>query len=364
MSNFHSLTVSKIRKETPESSTLFFAVPSDIKDSFSRKAGQYLTLQCTIDGEEVRRAYSICTGVSEAELGVTVKVVRGGLMSTYLNEELKEGQSIQVMAPEGNFVVEPNPDLKRTHVFIAAGSGITPIMSMIRTILEEEGKSVCHLIYSNRNSNTIIFKSALEELQSRHEGQLFVEHVLSRPVLNKQPGISGFFKKPVSAWKGKTGRIDEALLDNYLEEHKIDAKNADFYICGPGPMIENIEKHLKDKVSHSKQVHVEYFSAPLSKGAPTQAAGSGHVEVSLNGKNYQLEVPAEKTILDVLIEKGAEPPYSCTSGACSSCMAKVTEGKVSMDACFALDEDEIADGYVLTCQAHPQSAQVKLDFDA
>jgi ring-1,2-phenylacetyl-CoA epoxidase subunit PaaE len=230
--------------------------------------------------------------------------------------------------------------------------------------LEEEGKSTCHLIYGNRNSNTIIFKSALEKLRNKYEGQLFVEHVLSRPILSKQPGISGFFKKPVSVWKGSTGRIDEALLDTYLEEHNIDAKNADFYICGPGPMIENIEKHLKEKVSHSKQVHVEYFSAPLSKGAPTQAAGSGHVEVSLNGKNYQLEVPAEKTILDILIEKGAEPPYSCTSGACSSCMAKVTHGKVSMDACFALDEDEIADGYILTCQAHPQSEQVKIDFDA
>ena len=364
MSNFHSLTVSRIRKETPESSSIFFEIPKAIKGKFTRKAGQYLTLQTTINGEEVRRAYSICTGLNEEELGVTVKVVRGGLMSTFLNEQLKEGQELQVMAPEGNFVVEPNADTKRTHVFIAAGSGITPIMSMIKTILEEEGKSLCHLIYGNRNSNTIIFKSALEELQSRHEGQLFVEHVLSRPILNKQPGISGFFKKPVSAWKGRTGRIDESLLDEYLEEKQINIDDSQFYICGPGPMIVNIEKHLKDKVNNKKQIHVEYFSAPETGGKDVQAPGSGNVEVSLNGKSYQLDVPAEKTILDVLIEQGAEPPYSCTSGACSSCMAKVTEGEVSMDACFALDEDEIADGYVLTCQAHPQSAQVKLDFDA
>lgn len=362
--SFYQLTISKIVRETPEASTLYFNIPEEHKTSFSRKAGQYLTLETEIEGEKVRRAYSICTGVYEEKIGVTVKTVHGGLMSTYINEKVVEGQLFDVMPPEGNFTVNIDPDKKRNHVFIAAGSGITPVMSMIKSVLEEEAMSVCHLIYGNRNINTIIFKKDLEQLQEMYKGQLFIEHVLSRPVLKRQPGVSGFFKKPLPEWAGKTGRIESGLVEEYLNEKKINKDQAEYYICGPGEMIVSIEKHLKESVANKKQVHVEYFSAPEGDQGKSSTTGSGAVEVQLEGKTYHINVPADKTILDVLIEEeGAEPPYSCTSGACSSCMAKVTQGKVSMDACFALDEEEVAEGYILTCQAHPNSENVKIDFE-
>jgi ring-1,2-phenylacetyl-CoA epoxidase subunit PaaE len=284
-------------------------------------------------------------------------------MSTYLNDRLKVGHGIKVMPPQGNFKVTPDHDQKRTHVFVAAGSGITPIISMIHSILEEEPMSKCLLLYGNRNRNTIIFKNTLDYLEELYKGQLMVEHTLSRPVLTRQSGISGFFKKPLIAWKGRIGRITPQLLEDCMQEHKIDRQQANYYICGPGMMIVEIDEHLKASIENHKQIHVEYFSTPEGVIIDDEKVVEATVIATLKGEVHKLDIPTGKSILDVMIDEKLDPPYSCTSGACSSCMAKVTKGTVMMDACYALDEDEIADGYILTCQAHPTDTEVAIDFD-
>jgi ring-1,2-phenylacetyl-CoA epoxidase subunit PaaE len=359
----HPLRVKAINRETPEACSVIFDIPAALKATFAFKAGQYLTLETEIGGEQVRRAYSISTAPSEEDLAVTVKEVHGGKMSTYINTMLKVGDTIQVMPPEGNFVVEPDHDTRRYHVLMAAGSGITPILSMIKTILEEEPMSECHLLYGNRNENTIIFKDQLDHLSTKYKGQLHTTHVLSKPVLHRQKGLGGFFKAPLPQWKGATGRITTDRLEEYLKENGIPRQKAHYYICGPGNMIQQLDDHLSQSIEQKAQIHVEYFSAPVTDGAGATTPGAGTVHVTLKGQSHVIEVPASKAILDVLIDLGVDPPYSCSSGACSTCMAKVSKGKVSMDACFALDDDEIEDGYVLTCQAHPQTDEVHLSFD-
>lgn len=359
----HPLRVKAITRETPEACSVTFDIPPSLRSVFAFKAGQYLTLETSIDGEDVRRAYSICTAPTESDLAVTVKEVHGGKMSTYINAKLKVGDTLQVLPPTGNFVVEPDHDQRRYHVLIAAGSGITPIMSMIKTILEDEPMSECHLLYGNRNENTIIFKDQLDHLSTKYKGQLHTTHVLSKPVLHRQKGIGGFFKAPVPHWKGATGRITTDRLEDYLRDHDIPRQKAHYYICGPGNMIQQMDNHLSQSIEQKSQIHVEYFSAPATDGEAPMTPGAGTVHVTLKGQQHVIEVPASRAILDVLIDLGVDPPYSCSSGACSTCMALVTQGQVSMDACFALDDDEIEDGYVLTCQAHPQSSEVHLSFD-
>lgn len=364
MSNqLHELHVREVVRETAEAVTVIFDVPQDLESTFARKAGQYLTLETTINTETVRRAYSISTAIHDPHLAVTVKQLRGGKMSTYINEHLQAGHTLMVLPPEGTFTVVPDHDLRQHHVFVAAGSGITPVMSMIRTILEEEPMSTCHLLYGNRNENTIIFKTTLDALEQKYAGQLSVVHILSKPVLHRQAGISGLFKAPLPSWKGPVGRIDADLLENYLKEKTINRQQAQYYICGPGALIATVEEHLKGSIENKKHIHVEYFSAPIGQETAGEEGGAGAVEVLLKGQTIRIDVPASKSILDVLIDKGVDPPYSCSSGACSTCMAKVKTGKVMMDACFALDDDEIAEGYILTCQAHPITPQVSISFD-
>lgn len=359
----HQLRVKEIIRETPEACSVVFEIPSGLKETFAYKAGQYLTLEITIRTETVRRAYSISTAPSDEDTAITVKQVHGGKMSTYLNESLQVGDTLNVMPPEGNFTVVADHDSRLDHVFIAAGSGITPILSIIRFILEEEPMSQCHLLYGNRNENTIIFKDQLDHLAGHYKGQLHITHVLSKPVLHRQKGIGGFFKAPLPHWKGAIGRITTDLLEAYLKDKGINRQKAQYYICGPGNMIQQMDDHLSQSIEQKSHIHVEYFSAPLTDQEDIATPGAGTVHVTLKGKQHVIEVPTSKAILGVLIDLGVDPPYSCSSGACSTCMAKVSQGEVSMDACFALDDDEIADGYVLTCQAHPQSPEVHLSFD-
>lgn len=358
----HTLKVSKIHRETPEACTIYFDT-NGMSAFAQRKAGQYLTLEEEIDGEPIRRAYSICSAPHEADLAVTVKQLYEGKMSTYLNTKLKEGMSLKVGKPEGHFVLEPEADRKQAHVFVAAGSGITPILAMIKTVLEEEPMSTCYLLYGNRNEGTIIFDAELKRLGQLYAGQLVVEHVLSRPHLKRQPGLSGLFKKPLPTWQGRIGRIDAMILEDFIKAQDLDRQRADYYLCGPAAMIEAIDSHLQTTLEDKGKVHVEYFTTPDVDPVDSAAIAEGPVAVRLRGEEHSVNVPSDKTILDALIDLKLDPPYSCSSGACSSCMAKVTAGSVAMDACFALDDDEVEDGYILACQAHPTSAGVRVDFD-
>lgn len=362
--DFFPLTIKEVRVENDEASTLVFEVPAALKETFRYLSGQYLTLRFHLDGEEYRRAYSMCSSPLEADLAVTVKRVPKGKISNYLNDTAKAGQSIEVMPPQGRFTPSLSPEQRITYYLFGAGSGITPLLSILKTILEEEPQSVVHLLYGNRSEDTILFRDELERLEKRYEGQLKVEHTLSRPQSDKPRGLAGIFSKGQTAWTGKKGRIDASSVKKFLIENPASTKKSLFFICGPGKMIDTVADTLRSKGIEEKDIFAERFENTAA-GTSGSISGADGAQVTVHWQNqtYQVTVPAKKTILDVLIAERINPPYSCTSGACSTCMAKVISGKVEMEACYALDEDEVSAGFILTCQAHPKTDAAEITYD-
>ena len=363
-SNFNSLKVIEKINETVDSSSFLLEIPESLNASYKYKAGQYLTIKVTVNGEEVRRAYSIFTAPGDNKFGFTVKRVEGGKVSNYLIDKVFEEDNLDVMIPEGKFVLEPNPDLSRDHYFVAGGSGITPIMSMIMTVLEEEPKSTAYLIYANRNENNIIFKKQMDQLEVNYKNQFVVEHIISQPNREKVGGLKGMFSKGKISWKGLTGRIDNSCLKKFLEDNSSKSNNNYYYLCGPGGLIETAESFLKGQGVDSAKIKREYFTSNSDTDTTITASNDATAKVQLNGENFEINIPKEKTVLEALLDAGKDAPYSCTSGACSTCIAKVSEGSVEMEACFALDDDEIKSGYILTCQAKATTPTLDIDFDA
>lgn len=365
---FHSLQVKNIKSETADTVSVTFQIPPDLQDAFQYKPGQYLTLKFNINGEEARRAYSMSSSPLEDGITVTVKKVEKGLVSNHICNQLKAGDQVEVMVPQGRFVVKLDEDNNKTYYLFGAGSGITPLMSIARTVLEKENMSTVFLFYGNRNEDGIIFKSELDALEKKYDNQLIVTHTLSQPKKEKSGGFGGFFKKEKISWEGEVGRIDAAAVKKFLDKNPKRGKVAEYFICGPGNMIDAVEQALINLEIDKKNIHSERFTTADSKTESTAAAdaplsGDAKVIVKLDGKTIEATVPANKTILDVLLDMKYEPPYSCCSGSCSTCIAKITKGKVEMEACYALDDDEIADGFILTCQSHPTTAVVELDYD-
>ncbi len=363
---FFSLKVNKIVRETADAVSLFFEVPDSAKEYFSFVQGQHLTFKFNIGGNEQRRAYSICTSPRENALAVTVKKVTKGVVSTYICDKVKEGQEIEVMPPSGRFFTPLSSDARKDYYLFAAGSGITPLMSILKTILEDEPMSRVNLFYSNRSENSIIFNQELSNLQHKYEEQLVVEHILSQPKKEKSGGLSGLFSKGKASWTGKTGRMDKAHVATFLKDNPTRAKVAEYFICGPSGMIDAANAALLAQNVDKKHIHIEHFNNIGIAADPSVSAATidgAAVTVTLNGKTHNISVPKGQKILDVMMKQKLDPPYSCTSGACSTCMAKVTKGSVKMDACFALDDDEVEAGFVLTCQAHPTTSEVELTFD-
>jgi ring-1,2-phenylacetyl-CoA epoxidase subunit PaaE len=363
-SNFYSLKVVQIQPETSDTVSVTFEVPEDAKEVFNYTQGQYLTLRFTINGKEERRAYSMCSSPLEKGLTVAVKRVKSGKVSNYINDVLKVGDSVDVMPPEGRFFSTLDPDNQKTYYMIGAGSGITPLFSMIKTILETEPRSFVYLFYGNRDETSIIFKQALDELLQKYEGQIEIVYLLSQPKRTKDRGIKGLFSKGNVQWDGIVGRLDEPNITGLLDKHPPRHKTVAYFICGPGDMIENTETVLQKKGIAQKNIYAEYFSSPSSPAAETVTGIEGaQVTVHLDGSIATIAVPPGKNILAALIDNKYDPPYSCTSGACSTCMAKVLKGETKMEVCYALDKEEVAEGYILTCQAHPVSEAVEITFE-
>jgi ring-1,2-phenylacetyl-CoA epoxidase subunit PaaE len=364
MADFHKIKVAEVIAETDHCVSILFDIPEDLKADFEFTAGQYLTIKASIDDEEVRRAYSIYTAPHEDQLGVSVKIVEGGKMSTYLNKQVKKGDVLEVMRPDGRFTLITLQDTQRDHYFFAAGSGVTPVMSMIKSMLEQEPKSTAYLLYGNKDEDNIIFKDKIDYLKEQYEGQIVVEMTLSQPKTEKSGGIMGILGKKKTSWNGQKGRIDSAKVARFVQENPPKSVHAEYYICGPGAMIETVQTTLMGNGVDKSNIHQEYFtSTDGGDSGVSQAADGAKLIAKLGGKEIQLTVAKNKSLLDTMLDAGHEAPYSCTSGACSTCMAKLTKGTVEMEACFALDDDEIADGYILSCQAHPTSTEVEVDFD-
>jgi ring-1,2-phenylacetyl-CoA epoxidase subunit PaaE len=362
---FHNLTVSKVNQETEDAVSVSFKVPNELKETFQYTQGQYLTLKFEIGGKEERRAYSMSSSPLESDLTISVKRVAKGKVSNHLCSNVKVGDSVSVMSPQGRFFTPLSIEQRKTYFMFSAGSGITPLMSILKTILESEPASVVHLLYGNRNEDSIIFKQQLAELTKKYAGQLTVDHVLSQPKKEKSGGLSGLFSKGKITWEGKVGRIDKSVIEAFLNQNPARTKGVEYFVCGPNGMIDAVENTLKALEIDKKNVHIEHFTSdssaePKSTGAVVEGA---KLIVHLNSVRIEATMKPKDTILDTMIALKKEAPYSCTSGACSTCMAKVIKGSVKMTACYALDDDEIANGYILTCQAHPTSPELEITYD-
>ncbi len=360
----YNLTISNIISETPDTVSIVLDIPEDNRSTFDYKSGQYLTIEVNINGNAERRAYSLSSSPTESQLQFTVKRVEGGKVSNSLNSDVKVGDALTVFPPEGKFIALPEADKTKDHYFVAAGSGITPVMSMIKTLLEQEERSSLYLLYGSKTEDNIIFKAQLDDLESKYEGQLTVLHTLSQ--LKEKKKLFGLLgKKSDGTWNGMKGRIDSEKLQYFFNEYPSRSQETHYYLCGPGTLIQETEKYLVGKGVDPKTIHQEYFTAAPAdeKAIAASQGGAGTVQVVLDGEEFSVDVSKDDSILESIIKLDKNPPYSCTSGACASCMAKIVSGTVEMDTSFSLDDDEIKNGMILTCQAHPTSSDVKITYD-
>ena len=357
MIHFHSLKVKKVEKETEDCVSITFDVPQELKETFQFKQGQSLTVRKYLNNEEVRRTYSICSSPFDNRLRVAVKKVEGGIFSCWANERLKAGDVIDVMPPVGKFYTELNPSQKKNYVAFAAGSGITPVLSIIKTTLLTEPESTFTLVYGNRNKNSIIFKEELEALKDKFIHRFRIYHILSREKTDAELNH---------------GRIDTAKL-KLLFSKVIDLKTCDeFFLCGPEEMIFCIKGYLEGRGVAANKIHFELFTIPGEKKSEIRNQKSeistgpkANVSVKLDGIIFDFDLSYEgESVLDAALKQGADLPYACKGGVCTTCKAKLTQGEVSMDVNWGLEPDEVAKGYILTCQSHPKTEKIAVDFDA
>jgi len=354
--HFHKLVVREIVPETAEANSIRFEIPPALRDAFAFKAGQHLTLRATIEGEEVRRNYSLCTAPAESDWMVTVKRIGGGLFSNWVGDALKAGDTVEVMVPHGSFTTEFSAANKRHLVGIAGGSGITPVMSLIKTLLREEPHSRFTLLYGNRDSSSVIFLEALAGLKDKHLGRLEIYHFLDAE------------EQDIELFNGMLSRerLEEAISALVPDAAQVEG----WFICGPGPMMDAAEGAVLDRNVPKERIHIERFTADRPPQAvaqemaqlQTQAEGVT-VAVTLDGRTRRVPFTAGN-ILDSARAAGMPAPFACKAGVCATCRAKVTKGKVEMAVHYGLTDEEVAEGYVLTCQSVPLGGGVAVDYDA
>ena len=344
MTRFHTLRIAGVRQETADTISIALDVPEPLRPAFAYQPGQYLTLRTTLDGVELRRSYSICSGLDDGEMRVAIKLAPDGRFSTWAHGALQPGYLIEAMSPQGRFTAALDPAASRTYLGIAAGSGITPILSILRSVLTREPGSRFVLLYGSRATAGIIFREALEELKDRFMGRFTVVHVLSREQQDV-PVLSGRLDGP---------RV-HTLLRGLLDVPQIDHA----FLCGPEAMIAEISATLADAGLAPGRIHSERFTTgaplpPRPRPAPAPGAAPSAVATVVSD-GIRTDVPMEdgETVLDAALRAGLDLPYSCRGGMCSTCRARVSEGSVRMDVNYGLEPWETEAGYVLTCQAHP-----------
>ena len=354
--HFHSLKIKEIKKETADCISVSFEIPVGLKEEFAFRHGQSLTMRTFLNGEEVRRTYSICSSPLDNEWRVAIKKQEGGLFSGFANDKLKKGDMLEVMPPVGKFYTELNPGNKKNYLAFAVGSGITPVVCIIKTTLAIEPQSSFTLVYGNRSRNSIIFFEELEGLKNKYIDRFNLIHILSRERTDVE----------LNSGRIEVNKLIE--LDKLIGYDSLD----EFFICGPEQMIFCVKAFLEQKEIDKGKIHFELFTVPGEKkhtaGSRKQVVSEGpksKITVKLDGRSFDFDLPftSYTSILDAALQQGADLPFACKVGVCFTCKAKLVEGKVEMDVHWGLEEEEREKGYILTCQSHPKTERVVVDYD-
>jgi ring-1,2-phenylacetyl-CoA epoxidase subunit PaaE len=349
MSSFYKLAIKEIIRETADAVSILFNVPEELQSNYSFVAGQYVNLKVTLDGQEIRRAYSICAAPQSGELRIAVKSVKNGFFSKFANEKLSVGNVIEVGTPEGKFMFEPKADRQKNYAAFVAGSGITPVFSIIKSVLEEEPNSTFVLVYGNKSEKETIFHNQLHNLQLQYVGRLFVQYVYSQS----------------TADNALLGRIDHTTVNYVLKSKHTEMEFSKYFLCGPEEMIQIVTAALKENNVSDSDIKFELFSTS-SSGSKADVGASGHTSISIlvDDEETTFEMSQQQTVLEAALKQGLDVPYSCQGGICSSCICRITEGSAEMKKNQILSDAEVAEGLTLACQAYPTTATIKIDFDA
>jgi len=376
-SHFRTLQIEDVRRETEDCVSIAFTIPPEFREEFRFLQGQNVTVRLQIAGEEVRRSYSICSSPLDDELRIAIKKVPSGLFSTYANEQLQKGHQLEVLPPTGKFYTELRTENRKHYLAFAAGSGITPVLSLIKTTLAVEPNSHFTLVYGNRNRLTILFREELEALKNRYMNRLSLHHILSREQM----------EVPLNQGRIDAGKCKE-LCGRLIDLSSMD----EVFLCGPGEMIFSVKDWLEQQGMDRKKIHFELFHTQTGEPVVGQeaggrrgmaakggagAAGDGstgnsralkdkvsRVTVRLDGVSHEFDLPYDgESVLDAALMQGADLPFACKGGVCCTCRAKLIEGEVEMEVNYALEADELAAGFILTCQSHPRTEKIIVDFD-
>jgi ring-1,2-phenylacetyl-CoA epoxidase subunit PaaE len=353
MSKFHSLKVKEVIRETADAVSVAFEVPANLKQEYKYLQGQYLTLKFVINGEEVRRSYSICSSpLDENELRVAIKKVNNGKVSSYINDHLKAGEQVDVMIPMGNFHSPMNVTHKKNYFLFGGGSGITPMMSILKTVLRAEPQSNVTLFYGNNDEASVIFKKEIDSLAAANPSRFKVYHILNNAPAGHPSDLQGMM----------TIEKNINLLKTYVD---VSADN-EYFICGPTPMMDNVMAALKQANIPEKQIHIEYFTAPVNADdikPSTDTVSGAKATIILDGDEKTIELEENETILEAAIRNGMDAPYACQGGSCCTCRALLQDGKVDMAVNYALSASEVKEGFILTCQSRPTTDTVVVNYD-
>lgn len=346
--SFYKLSIKEVNRETSEAISVTFNVPEELKPNYKFIAGQYINLKLILDGNEIRRAYSICSSPESGELQIAIKSIKNGFFSTFANQKLHVGNVLEVGLPEGKFVFEPNSSHQKNYAAFVAGSGITPVFSILQTVLEQEPNSTFVLVYGNKTPEETIFYQKLHKLQNKYVGRLFVHYVFSQVKTDGE----------------LFGRIEKSVV-NFVLKNKHKEKEFDkFYLCGPEEMINTVNNVLKENNVPEGNIKFELFTTSATENKIDATLG-GHTKITvlLDDEETSFEMSQKQTLLEAALKQGLDAPYSCQGGICSSCIARVTHGSAEMKKNSILTDSEISEGLILTCQAHPTSAEIYVDFD-
>ncbi|CAM2855451.1 ferredoxin--NADP reductase [Flavobacterium frigoris] len=347
MPSFLKLIIKEVRRETKDAVSILFNVPEELQPNYTFIAGQYVNIRLTLDGQEIRRAYSICSSPESGELRIAVKAVKNGTFSQFANTKLKAGDALEVGKPEGKFIFEPQTDRQKNYVAFVSGSGITPVISILKSVLKSEPKSSFVLVYGNKTPEETIFSKELHDLQLQYVGRLFIHFVFSQ----------------AKAEDALFGRIEKSAVNYVLNNKHKELEFDKFYLCGPEEMIELVSGVLKEKNVKESAIKFELFTSSSHENVIKDLGGHSKITIMVDDEETTFEMSQKQTILEAALKQGIDAPYSCQGGICSSCLCRVTSGTAEMTKNSILTDKEIADGLILSCQAHPTSETIYIDYD-